>query len=60
MNWLERSDSWLASPYRVYRSVQGFTAWFYGKDASCLGRGIGTLEAAKALCAAHKAKAEHE
>jgi len=56
MNWVERNGMHLSAPYRIYSGVKGFEAWHYGVQSFVLGKQIGTLEAAKAICEKHKLK----
>jgi hypothetical protein len=57
MNWIQRGLGTYASPYRIYREVQGYAAWIYPKTgAACLGRDIRTLAEAKTLCERHQEK----
>lgn len=57
MKWVERNGTTLSSPYSICRETLGYSVWYKrGDKFGVLGRGIDTMEKAKAFCETHKAK----
>lgn len=56
MIWEQKGTRWLSYPYQILYGVRCYESWIHSdKKYAVLARDVQTLDAAKAVCAKHKA-----
>jgi hypothetical protein len=54
VNWVQRGNRWLSSPYQIVSNVRGYEAWIYSaKKSGVIAREIKTLVEAESICEKH-------